>query len=155
MSFVEKNLTANERVQYTGKIHWYVYARTFFIFAIMALVIKSSYALGGFLFFLGIISLLSNIVLSKTTEFVVTNRRVILKTGFLKRKFIELQLNRAEGLVVEQSILGRMFNFGSVKIATGGVAESFPFLANPFGFKKEVNQAIENSVVLATAPQAY
>jgi uncharacterized membrane protein YdbT with pleckstrin-like domain len=145
MGFVEKNLTANETIQYTGKLHWYIYVRGIVIIIIAALCLKEFPAMGAFLLFLGIGSLLFAMILSRSSEFVVTNRRVILKTGFVKRKMTELQVNKSEGMMIEQGIMGRMLNFGSIKITTGGVSEAFPFVKEPFEFKKAVNQSIENS----------
>ena len=63
----------------------------------------------------------------------------------LKRQFAELQLNRSDGLIVEQGILGRILNFGTIKITSGGIVEKFPLLAKPFEFKKQVNNAVEGS----------
>ncbi|MDB5087914.1 MAG: rane-flanked domain, partial [Mucilaginibacter sp.] len=58
---------------------------------------------------------------------------------------IELQLNKSEGLRIEQGIIGRMFNFGTIKITSAGVMEDFKYLIKPFEFKKQVNNAIEGA----------
>jgi len=145
MSFIEKNLSANERICYVGKIHWYIYLRGIFFIALGFAASGASTTLGGFLVIVGILSLIFATVMASSTEFAVTNKRVILKTGALKRKFIELQLNKSEGLRIEQGIMGRIFNFGTIKINSAGVTENFGYLAKPFQFKKEVNNAVENS----------
>lgn len=145
MSFIEKNLALNEQIIYKGKIHWYIYLRGIFFIVLSLCVGATSYALTGFLFLIGCISLILAIMVVSSSEFAVTNRRVILKTGVLKRNFVELQLNKSDGLRIEQGIMGRMFNFGSVKITSTGVTESYAFLANPFEFKKNVNNAVEGS----------
>jgi len=145
MSFIEKNLSTNERISYKGKIHWYIYLRGVFFFILGFLASNVSVALSGFLFFVGIISLILAGMVAGSSEFAITNRRIILKTGVLKRKFIELQLNKSEGLRIEQGIMGRMFNFGTIKITTAGVTETYSYLADPFQFKKRINDAVENS----------
>jgi uncharacterized membrane protein YdbT with pleckstrin-like domain len=145
MSFIEKNLSANEQILYKGKIHWYIYLRCVIFFIIGFLTSDVSMGFAGFMFFLGIISLILAIMNASSTEFAITNKRVILKTGVLKRKFIELQLNKSEGLRIEQGIIGRIFNFGTIKITSAGVTEDFKYLTKPFEFKKRVNNAIEGA----------
>jgi len=152
MSFIEKNLSANERIVYTTKIHWYIYLRSVFLILLGIIIAASASKPGDFvnglvgvLVFVGVVLFINAILISKSSEFAVTNKRVILKTGVLKRQIIELQLNRAEGLSVNQSVMGRIFNFGSIRITSGGVSEVFSRIAAPFEFKKQVNNAIELS----------
>ncbi|MCO5935127.1 PH domain-containing protein [Mucilaginibacter sp. RB4R14] len=85
------------------------------------------------------------IITYQSSEFVVTNKRVILKTGLIKRKFCEIQLNKSEGLQIEEGMLGRVLGFGKVRITSGGVVEVFSPIAKPFEFKKQINNAIEGS----------
>ena len=51
-----------------------------------------------------------------TTELALTNRRIIAKSGLIRRNTIELKTNRVESLGVNQGILGRIFNFGSIVV---------------------------------------
>lgn len=145
MSFIEKNLSANERIVYKAKLHWFIYLRGVLLVALALLIGKSSYAACGFLFSIGVISLFIAFMVDRSSEFAVTNKRVILKTGFMKRKFCEIQLNKSEGLQIEEGIMGRILSFGKLKITSGGVIEVFSPVAKPFEFKKQVNNAIEGS----------
>ena len=145
MSFIEKNLSNNERVLYRAKLHWIIYLRGVF-WAVLGLMIgKSSYAACGLLFMVGLISFIMAILIDRSSEFAVTNKRVILKTGLVKRKFCEIQLNKSEGLQIEEGMLGRMFGYGKIRITSGGVIEVFSPIAKPFEFKKQINNAIEGS----------
>ena len=56
-----------------------------------------------------------------TTETDVTNLRVVHKTGFIKRRTFEMSLDKVESVDVNQSILGRILNYGDVTIL--GVGE--------------------------------
>ncbi|MDB5136303.1 MAG: rane-flanked domain [Mucilaginibacter sp.] len=157
MSFIEKNLASNEKIVYTTGLHWWVYFKNILLLVLGIIFVRSSGGIGAaesfgaFLVFVGLIGSVYAFFVSKSSEFAITNKRVILKTGILKRKLVELQLNKAEGLRVEQGIIGRMFNFGSIKITSGGVTESFSPLAKPFDFKKQVNNAVEGSFVVSPA----
>jgi len=139
MSFVEKNLANNEKI--VKNILLIVLG------VIITRAAKSDLAngVGGIIVFVALIGLIGAYMRSKSSEFVVTNRRIMLKTGVLRRKLVELQLNRAEGLSVDQGIIGRMFNFGSIIVTSGGVKEVFSPIAQPYEFKKQVNNAIEES----------
>jgi len=154
MSFIEKNLSANEKIIYSAELHWYIYVRgiLFLAVAIIVAVFASgkNYSTAGYIFagiigVLAITYLVNAFSIVKSTEFVVTNKRVMVKTGIVNRKLIELQLNRSEGMTIEQGILGRIFNFGTIRITSGGVVETFFGVADPYEFKKHVNNAIEGS----------
>ena len=76
-------------------------------------------------------------------EFGITNQRVIVKEGFLKRKTIEVFLKSVESVQVDQSIWGRMLNFGTVIVSgTGGVTDPLNMIRKPLDFKKQVQQRL-------------
>lgn len=81
--------------------------------------------------------------MTRTDEFVITNKRVIMKTGLVSRKVFEMTLPHIESVNVDQSILGRIFNFGTVVIVgSGGTREGFDGIANPVGFRRAFMDAI-------------
>lgn len=70
-------------------------------------------------------------------EFAITNKRVIIKAGFITRKTIELNLSKIECVNVDQSLLGRIFGYGNIQIiGTGGTKETFVDIKNPLKFRK-------------------
>lgn len=76
-------------------------------------------------------------------EFGITNQRVIVKEGFLKRKTVEVFLKSVESVQVDQSLWGRMLNFGTVVVSgTGGVTDPLNMIRNPLDFKKQVQQRL-------------
>ena len=78
-----------------------------------------------------------------TTECVITDMRILGKKGLIRRETIEIHLSKIEGFQVKQSILGRIFNFGSVTITgTGGLNTPFQGLANPLDFRSLINEQI-------------
>jgi uncharacterized membrane protein YdbT with pleckstrin-like domain len=79
-----------------------------------------------------------------TTEFAVTNKRVIAKSGFLRRNTIEILLSKVESVTVKQSILGRLLNFGTVKVTgTGGTRGTFKLVTAPLALRKVIHQVVE------------
>ncbi len=72
-------------------------------------------------------------------EFAVTSKRVIIAVGAVRRRTLELMLDKVEGVGVEQSLSGRLFNFGTVTITgSGGTREAFPNIAAPLEFRRQV-----------------
>lgn len=71
------------------------------------------------------------------SEFVITNRRIIIKTGIIGRETFEMNLTKIESVNVDQSIMGRILNYGSITIiGSGGTKESFHKIAKPLAFRK-------------------
>jgi uncharacterized membrane protein YdbT with pleckstrin-like domain len=78
------------------------------------------------------------------TEMVVTNRRVLIKTGIMSRRTIEMLLSRVESIVINEPFAGRVLGYGTVVIrGTGGTPEPFNLIANPTEFRRHVQEQIE------------
>jgi uncharacterized membrane protein YdbT with pleckstrin-like domain len=76
-----------------------------------------------------------------TSEFVVTNKRVLIKIGLVRRHTLELLLGKVETIGVEQGVPGRIFNYGTIIVTgTGGTKELFPVIARPLEFRKAVQE---------------
>ena len=74
-----------------------------------------------------------------TTETDVTNLRVVHKTGFIKRRTFEMSLDKVESVDVNQSILGRILNYGSVTVrGVGEGAETIDTIASPLDFRNHI-----------------
>jgi uncharacterized membrane protein YdbT with pleckstrin-like domain len=74
-----------------------------------------------------------------TTETDVTNLRVVHKTGFIKRRTFEMSLDKVESVDVDQSILGRMLNYGNVTVrGVGEGAETIDTIASPLDFRNHI-----------------
>ena len=77
-----------------------------------------------------------------TDEFVITNKRVIVKKGLIAIRTLEMNLQKIETVNVEQSIIGRIFGYGSLTIiGTGGTKEKFLCIRKPIDFRKAFMEA--------------
>ena len=89
----------------------------------------------------GIVSLIDDIVSYSTTRITVTDKRILAKTGLLRRRSLELSLAEIESIKVTQSDLGRIFGYGVlVVVGKGGMQEAFPFIADPMDFRRRINE---------------
>ncbi|WP_456770904.1 PH domain-containing protein [Bradyrhizobium sp. USDA 4448] len=74
-----------------------------------------------------------------TTETDVTNLRVVHKTGFIKRRTFEMALDKVESVDVDQTILGRILNYGDVTIrGVGEGIETIKTIASPLAFRSSI-----------------
>lgn len=135
MSYVNQNLISNERVLRRAKItNW-----SYLIPACMVPV-----------FGIGLILLILAFIRQITTELALTDKRVIAKVGLISRRTIEQRLTKVESLRVEQSILGRILNYGTVVVqGTGGAATPIKNVADPLAFKS----TLENQVNVVENPE--
>jgi uncharacterized membrane protein YdbT with pleckstrin-like domain len=120
-TYVNNNLFRNEQVIFETNYHWVHW------FSWVSL------------FTLGIYPAIQNY----TDEFVVTNRRIIIKKGLISYHTLEMNLGRIETVNVQQSILGRVFGYGRITIiGTGGTRESFRNISRPLQFRRSFMEAI-------------
>ena len=84
---------------------------------------------------------LSSYINFTSSEFGVTNRRVLIKVGFIRRRSLELLLSKVEGIGVDQGIPGRIFGYGTIIVTgTGGTKEPFRNITAPMEFRKTVQE---------------
>jgi uncharacterized membrane protein YdbT with pleckstrin-like domain len=96
-----------------------------------------------FCFALGAIFIFMGLLKRNATEMAVTNKRVIVKSGIVDRRTIELLLPRIESIAVEEPALGRLLGYGTVIVrGTGGTPEVFPQIAGPLQFREQVQRQI-------------
>ena len=143
--YVDSNLIQDERVLYRGYLSpWSLSGQILLGFVLVPL------------FGLGLLILLAAWVRLKTTELAVTNKRVITKTGFISRHTLELNLAKTESMQVNQSLAGRLFNYGSLQINGTGTAHApLPGIDAPLEFRRQFMQAQDQAVErYGTAPRA-
>ena len=96
------------------------------------------------LFGLGIIIILSAVFTYISTELAVTNKRVVAKTGFIKRSTIELNLSKVESIQVHQGLFGRILNYGSLVVSGAGNPQApIPNIADTMSFRRLATEAQE------------
>lgn len=93
------------------------------------------YFIFQFLIMLFILAIFNDFIKFLSTELALTNRRIVAKFGFLKHSTLEVPLSKAGGVLVEQSILGRIFNYGDIVVVSAGDYQvAVPSIADPHEF---------------------
>lgn len=81
-----------------------------------------------------------------TSEFAVTNKRIMMREGFFTRHTNEMRISTISQVNVDQSILGQLLDYGRVTIQAFGALDSFSTLAHPGRFQRSVNEQIDKTI---------
>lgn len=146
-SYTTATLQANERPLHHTTIHWMalmgsIFGAAFALIVIVPIAMLASwkaYYWAWLLLLIPVGILLAAAVGVKTSELVITDRRVLIKVGFVRRHTFEMFISKIESVAVYQGMMGRIFNYGTVEIrGTGGSAESFATIAAPLQFRDAI-----------------
>jgi uncharacterized membrane protein YdbT with pleckstrin-like domain len=149
--YIDDILQPGEKVLYSTNAHWIFYlpAIAAWIVAIVFIVLSRMFVADvPVLLCLSMAAISAVAAVYKTltawfhrwtTETDVTNLRVVHKTGFIKRRTFEMSLDKVESVDVNQSILGRILNFGDVTIlGVGEGKETISTIASPLAFRNSI-----------------
>ncbi len=146
MSYVENTMMSDEILVLQGKVHWIIFMPTLSLFVIASVLYYAldqlllSFVITCFAFMAAFRALIYYF----TTELAVTDRRVLAKFGWIRRSTYELNLARVTGLNVEQSVMGRVLNYGNVVVrGMGGDMTPIPAINDPIAFRHQVLGEVE------------
>jgi uncharacterized membrane protein YdbT with pleckstrin-like domain len=158
-SYVDKNLGPDETIRYSASVSLWKYWFSLLVGAFLGLgallglaASLSSKTGGGFfgpkfeavilLIALGVIAW--PLIARKSTELVITSKRLIAKFGVTSTQSIEIRFERIETVRVNQSLMGRILNYGDIVVTgTGSTFDPIPNISKPMQFRAALNEAIE------------
>src|SRR5580704_484567 len=128
--YIDDVLQPGETIRPATPVSWVGYLPGLFL-GLVALVLlifiapqsqaSAALALAGWIavaaaFLVGAFLLIKHWFLRWITEVAVTDRRIVYKTGFINRSSVEMNMDKVVSVDVEQSILGRLLNYGDIRI---------------------------------------
>ncbi|MDB6061400.1 MAG: hypothetical protein JWM78_1503 [Verrucomicrobiaceae bacterium] len=124
-SYIEGALINDEKIIYTAHISLWSLAHLIILGTLTIWLV------------VGLVFLIMAYIRYKTTEIAITNKRVIAKFGFIRRQTIEMYVQKVETIQVDQTIFGRIFNFGTLVISgAGNPQEPVTGISNPLAFRR-------------------
>jgi uncharacterized membrane protein YdbT with pleckstrin-like domain len=139
VGYIESNLLPDEQVVYKGRLHWIIFMKPMVVILLGFIFVFIQPILGSIAMLIGMAAALPALIDYISSEFGVTNKRVVIKVGFVRRRTLELLLRHVEAISVDQTIAGRIFNFGSLTLTgTGGVKELFHNITSPLEFRRRI-----------------
>jgi len=154
-SYVEKIVGHGERIIHVGRLSLVtilssVLGGTFLVAVAIGLLLipvgspDITRALAGIAAALGVLVIVIALIRRSSTELAVTNRRVIAKFGWIARRTVEMNLAKIESVRVEQTVMGRLFGFGSIILTgTGATMDPIRFIADPIAFRQAIQAATD------------
>lgn len=140
MSYIDESLIEGERVLHRARVSWWSQFGLLLL-GILTLVVV-----------VGLFLLIWAWVRVRSTEIAITNRRVIVKYGFVKRDTVEINLEKVEALRVEQGFMGRMLNYGTVFISGAGTSVApIRDVADPLVFRRKFMEATNRPITMPRA----
>jgi uncharacterized membrane protein YdbT with pleckstrin-like domain len=146
--YIDDILQPGEKVLYSTNAHWIFYSPAivaWIVAAVLLVLSRATVTEGVILLCLSAAAVAALAALywtftawfhRWTTETDVTNLRVVHKSGFIKRRTFEMSLDKVESVDVNQSILGRILNYGDVTImGVGEGRETIKTIASPLVFR--------------------
>lgn len=143
--YLIETMAPGERLIYHTRRHWATAISpvpvALLVSAIVLFPVVSG--LGWFFFLCAVASGLASYLTYASSEFGLTNRRVIVKSGWLRRQSGEILLSKVESIQANQGIIGRMLGYGSlVIVGTGGTRESLTGIEEPLEFRRRIQSQI-------------
>jgi uncharacterized membrane protein YdbT with pleckstrin-like domain len=163
MSYIDGNLLPGEHVVYRTRLHWLLFMGPVLLTVAVLLPIAWFLANGSWSSYawiplaIGVAVLLTAFIKRQSSDFAVTNKRVMMKVGVFSTRSIELLLNKIEAIAVNQSFIGRTFGYGDIVVTgSGGTREAFSHIQAPLAFRRAVQSVTDTQAnpTQSTAPLA-
>jgi uncharacterized membrane protein YdbT with pleckstrin-like domain len=148
MDYIESNLVSGEEIVARTRLHWII----LFWPAVLLLIgagagffsedLNDNWGQALFIVAVpwGVVAFMN----LQTSKFAVTNKRVLMKVGWIRRHSLELLLTKVESILVDQGVLGRTLDYGTIILSgTGTAKQQFPRIAAALDFRKCVLEQIE------------
>lgn len=150
MSYLDENLLPGERIVYRARLHWIIFGVAIAVvllgvlLAIILRMYQPAYSyLGLALAGVGLLLAIGPAIRYTTSEFAVTDKRVLSKLGFIERESDETLLSKVEAIGVDQGIVARLLGFGTVTMTgTGGTQEAFSMISHPLEFRRQIQSQV-------------
>ena len=138
-------LTKNEKVLHDSRVHWIVFATPVF-YAFIGLMVGIFFhpLVGGIIILMDLYPTYVATVFYLTTHLILTDKKVLGRTGFLSRNWTQLPLNRIETAYLQEPIVGRALGYSSVIVrGTGAGSIAFPYILKGEIFVSKLEKMIE------------
>jgi uncharacterized membrane protein YdbT with pleckstrin-like domain len=149
MNYVEKVLQPGEKVVYRARLAWAMYIPGMLLLLAAIVFFVLTHMIFETTLWADIVSVVLIVIAlfllgqewfeRWTTEIAITDRRVIFKRGFIRRDTIEMAVEKVESVDVNQSLLGRLFDFGDITVhGTGTGLAPLRNIDSPLDFRSHI-----------------
>ncbi len=161
MSYIDGNLLEGEHVAFRTRLHWklLVWPVLFTMVTLLPILwLRAQNTWSNWALIppgIGLLFLLAAIIKRQSSDFAVTDKRVMMKAGIFSTRSVELLLSKVEAIAVNQSLGGRMFGYGDIVVTgSGGTTEAFSSIQAPLEFRRAVQSVTDAQTPRRQAPAA-
>ena len=154
MSYIQRSLGDGEQVVILARFHWLYNLRAWLALVVPVLALIAVFVFAndmvreGLAIFavalvvVGLVAFFTLMIHKWTTEIGITSHRLVKKTGFISLKTAEVALPNIEGVSVTQTLWGRLFGYGRIRVeGTGDDHIDIPNIDDPVGFRRAIETA--------------
>jgi uncharacterized membrane protein YdbT with pleckstrin-like domain len=146
MKYANELLVSDENIRFKTRRHWIVYRYAMILLALLAAsqalphdLHDNKFIIAIFLVPLAVLAALFGWIRRAGTVISVTNHRLTCKNGLIAHHTVEMNLDKIESVDVDQSVLGRIFGFGTVTVrGVGTTIDPIRGIADPIGLRHAV-----------------
>ncbi len=154
-AYVEKSLAAGEEIRYSAGISLWRYWARFLIGGLLIVGVLPTFMMAHnaetpmrwlllVVLVLGLLVFFWPFVVRRSTELVITNKRLIVKHGLVSTHSIEIRFEKIETVRVNQGLFGKIFKYGDILVTgTGSTFDPIPAISHPLEFRTALNQEME------------
>jgi uncharacterized membrane protein YdbT with pleckstrin-like domain len=149
MGYLDRHLMEGETVVFRTRLHWIQFVPALLLAVILAIgaavlaYYPNTRLASPVCLVVALAVMVGPVVRYSSSEFAVTNKQVAIKVGFVHRRTLEMVLQKVESIAVDQSLFGRLLNYGTLTVhGTGGTPERFDMIRAPLDFRRHVNEQL-------------
>lgn len=125
VDFRYKGLPEEGQISYFGSDEWGMISGAASIFFATVIVVS-------------LVSAVISIIKLVCIELVVTDKKIIGKTGVIYSNAIDAYLEKIDNLAIDESLWGRIFRYSTITVGTASTTLKFPYMQNAVEFKNQV-----------------
>ncbi len=159
MSYIDRNLLPGESVVFRTRLHWLLFLGPVLLTVVLLFPVAWYLHQGAWSHYawiplaVALFILLCIFIRRQSSDFAVTNKRIMMKMGVFHMRSIELLLSKVEAIAVDQSMIGRIFGYGDIMVTgSGGTKERFSDIQAPLEFRRAVQGVTDKQITNETRP---
>jgi uncharacterized membrane protein YdbT with pleckstrin-like domain len=152
VAYVDRVLQPGEAVRVRGHLHWIIFLQPLLLTAVAIVIAAGTwfaltdqtlrivgYVVAALLAGVALVGFIRGMIVKATTEFAVTDHRIIVKRGFISLHTVEMNVDKVESVDVDQTIAGRLLGYGEVTVhGVGARWDPIAGIADPLGFRTAI-----------------
>jgi uncharacterized membrane protein YdbT with pleckstrin-like domain len=133
-------LSADEKVIRSVRMHWIVFVKPILCLMIIGVPLDNIINHGPIFKVIFLIWIIACLLRYEVFCCVVTDKRIIFRNGVFNRVVSDIKIDKAESITSQESFLGRLLGYGTIRISTSGNAQCYRYVDKPAMIRSAINE---------------